>query len=123
MEPSPPEAKRSKRSHTHSGEDRAKNHVSKPLSLLIRLSQGCIRHQQTCHPHHVEDSDKCDTDMKKLAQLVPKIEATCRDAQDISHREVLNLALFYISVVQGTYCPHSLQQIFQGGKQGVESKS
>jgi hypothetical protein len=111
-------------------------------NLLIRLSQGCLRHQQTCHSgnkskerdqegmeeeeEHEEtketetDDSQCASEMQKLSRLIPLIEASCQNTVHISPTEIQNLALFYISVVQRTYCPHSLLYIFKDGKGGIE---
>lgn len=112
-------------------------------NLLIRLSQGCLRHQQTCHCENEskerdqegmgdeeeeetneteKDDSQCASEMQKLSRLIPLIEASCQTAVHISPTEIQNLALFYISVVQRTYCPHSLLYIFKDGKGGIEGE-
>jgi hypothetical protein len=116
-------------------------------NLLTRLSQGCLRHQQTCHSeneskerdqegmeeeeeHEEEetketnetekDDSQCASEMQKLSRLIPLIEVSCQNTVHISPTEIQNLALFYISVVQRTYCPYSLLYIFKDGKGGIE---
>ena len=132
-----PEAKRAKTISTdrtaadHEATTHHRTTSTKTTSnLLIRLSQGCLRHQQTCHSNDesmtqgegVEAQQQCASEMQKLSRLIPLIEASCLNAIHISPAEIQNLALFYISVVQRTYCPYSLLYIFNDGKGAVEGK-
>ena len=110
-------------------------------SLLIRLSESCNSHRTKFHnpddEHDVEcdsePSPQCSSDMKALRGIIPKIEASCqcrkgskdrsaRGVNAIDPKEVNNLCLFYVSVLEGVYCPHSMELLFDHGRGGVESK-
>jgi len=120
-------------------------------SLLIRLSESCNSHRTKFHnpddEHDVEcdsePSPQCSSDMKALRGIIPKIEASCqcrklskdgnrdrgeasdrsaRDVNAIDPKEVNNLCLFYVSVLECVYCPHSMELLFDHGRGGVESK-
>lgn len=134
-----PEAKRAKtvsstyRTAADNDETPATHHrttsTKTTSNLLIRLSQGCLRHQQTCHSNDESmaqgdgaEAQQCASEMQKLSRLIPLIEASCLNAIHISPAEIQNLALFYISVVQRTYCPYSLLYIFNDGQGAVEGK-
>jgi hypothetical protein len=151
-----PEAKRAKTSADTSNSNNnnaasdynatATRNTKSTSNLLIRLSQGCLCHAQTCHSRDNEEEEEeeeennesmvpkeqrrqqqeqnqqCASEMKKLARLIPLIEASCQNAIAISPSEIQNLALFYISVVQRIYCPYSLLYIFNNGKGGIEGE-
>jgi len=40
----------------------------------------------------------------------------------VDSKEIMNLCLFYISVVECTYCPHAMDLLFDCGRGGVESE-
>lgn len=44
------------------------------------------------------------------------------NGNEVDPKEVNNLCLFYISVLDGAYCPHSIELLFDNGRGGVESK-
>jgi hypothetical protein len=108
-------------------------------------------HNPDDHDHDIDcdDSDpspQCESDMKALRGIIPMIEASCqcpevkRDGADgnnasssdgitssnvndvVDPKEVHHLCLFYISVLDGAYCPHSIELLFDHGRGGVESK-
>lgn len=133
-------------------------------SLLVRLSESCTSHKNTCHHHDDEHetiddnddgpSDQCSLDMNSLKKIIPIIEAACKCRQherereslsdgnngnsdgntstnatvskkakeNVDPKEVMHLCLFYISVVECTYCPHAMNLLFDNGSDGLESK-
>lgn len=123
--------------------------TSSNKSLLVRLSESCNLHRQNCHgsddendiDYNADPSPQCLSDMKDLKSIIPMIEASClrkkRNESDsragdsstgpatlrnIDPKEVNNLCLFYISVVECTYCPFSMDLLFDHGRGGIESE-
>lgn len=96
--------------------------------------------------YNADPSPQCLSDMKDLKSIIPMIEASCLGMKmtsgesDTSRRagapstgparaahlrkvdpkEVNNLCLFYISVVECTYCPFMMDLLFDHGRGGVE---
>ena len=93
-------------------------------------------------------SSQCLSDMKSLKSIIPMIESACqcqhepsadnmkqtsRSSQQLHQgsssrkpnqdpKEIMNLCLFYISVVDCAYCPHAMDLLFDNGSGGVESE-
>ena len=127
----------SSRSNNQSSSKRRKRVSSK--SLLIRLAESCHAHRTNFHSRQEDDTDyespseeemkACASDMEKLRNAMPRIEAACHckkkgDAVDaVDAKQVNHLCLFYNSVVEGVYCPQSMELLFDNGRLGIESKS
>jgi hypothetical protein len=100
-------------------------------------------HDMDCNTDH--PSPRCLSDMKDLRSIIPMIEASClgtsmktsgNEKREVASRvgtvsavrnaidpkEVNNLCLFYISVVECTYCPFAMELLFDHGRGGVESE-
>lgn len=63
--------------------------------------------------------------MDKLRNAMPMIEAAChckKKGDVVDAKQVNHLCLFYNSVVEGVYCPQSLELLFDNGRLGIESK-
>jgi len=106
----------SKRKRRTSGDAGSK----KPSDLMVRLSDGCKFHQSK---HHNQDdledleegdepSQDCFAEMKSLKSVVPFIEKELKLCKQVDPKDIVNLCHFYRSVIECTYCPHSMEIIF-----------
>ena len=87
--------------------------------ILLQLLNACQKHRDTCHPDYnpqsgSQDSEiphACESAIKSLRLLIPKLECTICPSDDVGSRkissdDIAQLCRFYDNVVRGTYCPH-----------------
>lgn len=82
-------------------------------STLLKLSQACQKHRQDHHlsnnyPNNDEPiSDACNSGLKALQSLLPKVENACLEAGTLRFTDVSHLCDFYNDVLEGGFCPHA----------------
>ena len=126
------------KSNTRSSENRRHNSSSSSQSLLLRLSEACMKHKN----YHIKNPDeesnedenipkRCEKDLNSLRKIIPRVETGYqlpvenergRESEKIIEAsEILNLCVFYKTIMFGSFCPHSMN-IFDNGDLGNESK-